>query len=178
MKVYPVFVILIMKNIFLIGLPSSGKSFLGHKLAESLGYRFIDLDKCIEADQGMSVSGIFAEKGEEHFRKVESALLQAIAPDIRLLVATGGGAPCFFDNMDYIRRNGLSLFLDVPPSILAERIRRYNVNDRPLLAQARSLEEELEKKYRERLPFYLQADLTISGETDPERVLKLIRPLL
>ncbi len=167
-----------MKNIFLIGLPSSGKSSLGRRLSESLGYRFVDLDKCIEADQGMSISQIFSEKGEDHFRNVESALLQAIAPNINLLVATGGGAPCFFNNMEYIKANGISIFLDVPPAILAERIKKHNQDDRPLLAQIDHLQEELERKYTERLPFYQQADLTLGGETDPATILKTLKPLL
>lgn len=167
-----------MKNIFLIGLPSSGKSSLGRKLADSLGYRFVDLDKSIEADQEMSVSKIFSEKGEDHFRSIETILLQAIAPNIKLLVATGGGTPCFFDNMAFIKNNGVSIFLDVHPRILAERIREHNVHDRPLLAEIKSLEEELEKKHKERLPYYQQADLIIDGETDVETLLKSISPLL
>lgn len=166
-----------MKNVFLIGLPSSGKSVIGLKLAEILGYRFIDLDKAIEMDQEMTIPEIFEQKGEAHFRNVESALLQAIAPGIGLVVATGGGAPCFFDNMDYIRQNGRSVFLDLDPHIIASRIRKSKKDDRPLLSGVVELEEELEKKHRERFPFYSQADITVAGETSAEHVVELLLAL-
>ncbi|MBU1820351.1 MAG: shikimate kinase, partial [Bacteroidetes bacterium] len=92
-----------MKNIFLIGMPSSGKTTLGKKLARALGYRFVDLDKLIVSDQKKSIPDIFREHGEPYFREVESRILQDTRPDHWLVVSTGGGAPCFFDNMDFIK---------------------------------------------------------------------------
>ncbi|HEV7347212.1 shikimate kinase [Telluribacter sp.] len=167
-----------MKNIFLVGMPSSGKSTLGKKLAKALWYRFVDMDKLIVKEEQMSIPEIFAGKGEAYFREVESRVLKTTRPNRGLVVATGGGAPCFFDNMQFIRDNGISVFLDVPPVLLACRIESHGQDDRPLLSGVSSLEKELTTKYEARLPFYSQADLTISGETDINTLLYLIRPLL
>jgi shikimate kinase len=166
------------KNIFLVGMPSSGKSTLGRKLARLLNYEFVDMDKLIVDDQGMTIPAIFSSKGEDHFREVESRILKTLLPDQSYVVATGGGVPCFFDNMDYIKANGLSIFLDIPPHILAERIENHGKDDRPLLSGLTELEEELTKKYEYRLPFYSRADLTIPGELSVHKLLELLTPLL
>lgn len=167
-----------MKNIFLIGMPSSGKSTLGKKLAKELWYRFVDMDKLIVKDQQMNIPDLFAQKGEGYFREVESRILKATLPNRGLVIATGGGVPCFFDNMDFIKENGVSVFLDVPPAVLTRRIESHGQDDRPLLSGVSSLEEELTQKYQARLPYYSRADLTVSGETDIDTLLYLIRPYL
>lgn len=167
-----------MKNIFLIGLPSSGKSTLGKKLARLLDYRFVDMDKLIEKDQGMIIHDIFSQKGEPYFREVESRILKATIENRRVVIATGGGAPCFFDNMDFIKKSGISIFLDVHPIELAKRIQHHGKDDRPLLSNAVSLEKELEQKYQQRLPFYSRADFTISGDSDVSQLMTVVQPLL
>lgn len=167
-----------MKNIFLIGLPSSGKSTLGKKLARTLRYRFVDLDKLIEKDQGMTIHEIFTTRGEDFFREVESRLLKETVANRKIVVATGGGAPCFFDNMDFIKEAGISIFLDVPPSELARRIENHGKDDRPLLSGAVSLETELAQKYAKRLPYYSRADLVLSGHGEISRLLDILNPLL
>lgn len=168
-----------MKNIFLIGMPSSGKSTLGRKLARALSYRFVDLDKLIVKDQKKTIPEIFQEKGEGYFREVESRILHQTRPDQWLVVATGGGAPCFFDNMDFIKANGISLFINVPPAELAERILLHGKDDRPLLSGVSRLEQELEERLRVRLPFYTQADFTVTRETSKvNQLLKLVAPHL
>lgn len=166
------------KNIFLVGMPSSGKSTLGRKLARLLNYQFIDMDKLIVDDQEMSIPLLFSSKGEDYFREVESRILKTLLPDQRYVVATGGGVPCFFDNMDYIKLNGISIFLDLPPGVLAARIENHGKDDRPLLSGHRQLEEELTKKYEYRLQFYSRADLTIPGEISVHKLLQQITPLL
>lgn len=168
-----------MKNIFLIGMPSSGKSTLGRKLARALGYRFVDLDKLIVKDQKKTIPEIFQEKGEGYFREVESRILHQTRPDQWLVVATGGGAPCFFDNMDFIKASGLSVFINVPPAELAQRILLHGKDDRPLLSGVTQLEHELEERLRLRLPFYTQADFTVTQETSQvNQLLKLVTPYL
>ena len=168
-----------MKNIFLIGMPSSGKTTLGKKLARALGYRFVDLDKLIVNDQKKSIPEIFQEKGEAYFREVESRILQDTRPDHWLGVSTGGGAPCFFDNMDFIKKNGISLFLDVPPAELASRILKHGKDDRPLLSGVIELEKELQERLLVRLPFYERADFTIQNNTSEVRKLvHMLAPLL
>ncbi|GAB2773831.1 shikimate kinase [Rhabdobacter roseus] len=167
-----------MKNIFLVGMPSSGKSTLGKKLARRLGYRFVDLDEYIVRDQKRSITDIFSQDGEGYFREVESRVLKTIVPNRALVVATGGGAPCFFDNMDYIKASGLSVFLDVPPAALARRIQSHGQDDRPLLSGATALEKELTRKYLLRRPYYSRADLILSGEMNVEQLVEQLKPLL
>ena len=167
-----------MKNIFLIGLPSSGKSTLGKKLARLLDYRFVDMDKLIEKDQGMTIHEIFTQKGEPYFREVESRILKDTIENRSVVIATGGGAPCFFDNMDFIKKSGISVFLDVHHVELAKRIQNHGKDDRPLLSGATSLEKELVQKYQQRLPFYSRADFTLSGDSDVSQLVAIVQPLL
>ena len=164
-----------MKNIFLVGMPSSGKSTLGRRLARALDYRFVDLDKLIVENQNQTIPEIFRGKGEGYFREVERKILQETTPDRRLVVATGGGAPCFFDNMDFIKANGLSIFLDVPPRELAKRILNHNKDDRPLLSGIENLEAELTQRRAERLPFYEKADLTVSQKMSVPELVQMIK---
>ncbi len=163
-----------MKNIILVGMMSSGKTTLGKKLARQLGYQFIDLDKEIEQDQGMDIPAIFSKKGEAYFRDIESRILKQIIPNSGLVVASGGGAPCFFDNMDFIKSAGVSIFLDVPATELAKRISQHAKDDRPILSGVLSLESELAKRIEDRRPFYAQADITITGATDVMQLLDSI----
>ncbi|MFD1139996.1 shikimate kinase [Larkinella insperata] len=169
-----------MKNIFLVGMPSSGKSTLGKRLARQLGYRFVDTDKLIvQQEGGRSINDIFRTDGEAYFRAVEAQVLHTIQPDSRLVVATGGGMPCFHDNMAHIKTVGFSIFLDVSPEKLLERMQRHGQNDRPLFNQQDpTLLENLRQKYTDRRNFYLQADLTVSGETAVEELSKQIEPYI
>ncbi|WP_221391834.1 shikimate kinase [Dyadobacter sp. NIV53] len=167
-----------MKNIILIGMMSSGKSTLGKKLSRSLGYRFVDLDKLIEKDQGCDISTIFSQKGETYFREVESRILKEIAPESNVVLASGGGTPCFYDNMDFIKNLGISIFLDVSATDLAKRIENHGKDDRPVLSGAASLENALKLKIIERLPYYSQADLIIKGEIDVGNILEALTVLL
>lgn len=168
-----------MKNIFLVGMPSSGKSTLGRKLARMLNYRFVDLDKLIVKDQKKTIPELFQENGEAYFREVESRILHRTRPNSWLVVATGGGAPCHFENMEFIKKNGISIFLHVPPAELARRIQKHGKDDRPLLSGVAQLEEELERRLQTRLPFYEQADFTVSPVPNHMKALvELVRPLL
>lgn len=110
-------------NIFMLGMPSSGKSTLGRQLAKELNYDFIDLDKKIEISEGKKINEIFNLEGEDYFRKLETDQLKKIEPDTKLVVATGGGTPCFNNNMAIIKGGGISVFLDVKPYKLEERMR-------------------------------------------------------
>ncbi len=161
-------------------MPSSGKSTLGKRLARRLGYRFVDTDKLIIREEGgRPISDIFRDRGESYFREVESRILRTIRPGCGLVVATGGGMPCFHDNMAYIRAAGLSIFLDVPPERLVERMLRHAADDRPLFSQLDpALLENLRTRCRDRQPFYSQADLIIRGDTDVDALLQQVKPLL
>lgn len=167
-----------MKNIILIGMMSSGKSTLGKKLSRSLGYKFVDLDKLIERDQGSDIPSIFSQKGESYFREVESRILKEVPPNNSIVLAAGGGTPCFFDNMKFIKNLGVSIFLDVPAADLAKRIENHGKDDRPILSGAASLELEIKRRIEERLPFYSQADFIIKGEIDVGNILEVLTVLL
>ncbi len=168
-----------MKNIFLLGMPSSGKSTLGRSLAREIGYEFVDMDKRIEIRELLTIAEIFSLKGEPYFRNVESDMLKSFSADSGLVISTGGGVPCFHDNMKFIKENGVSLFLDVPPKILADRILHTKKNDRPLLVTEDPAEllTALETKIANRRSYYEQADVTIAGETDVQTMLEILRHL-
>jgi len=167
-----------MKNIVLVGMMSSGKSTLGKKLARALNYKFVDLDKLIEKDQGMDIPSLFSQKGESYFRDVESRILKETVENEQVVLATGGGTPCFFDNMDFIKNLGISIFLDVPAADLARRIENHGKDDRPILSGTTSLEQTLQLKIDERLPYYAQADITMKGDIEVKHLLEMLQPLL
>lgn len=151
-------------KIFLIGFMGCGKSTLGRKLATKLGYDFIDLDHQIEKLVGMPIGAYFAANGESAFRIFESKTLKEFNYPDNCVVATGGGAPCYFDNMQWINENGLSVYIEMPPAALAKRL-ESGKDKRPLLKDMN--EEELiafiTSKLEERNPFYQQASQIVNG---------------
>ncbi|MEI9917271.1 MAG: shikimate kinase [Bacteroidota bacterium] len=153
-------------KIFLLGLPGSGKTTLGKKLAATLQLPFVDLDKEIEKREGKAIREIFAEKKEEYFRKLESSELKrwCESPE-EFVMATGGGAPCFFDNLEVINRSGKSIFLDVPASEIVKRMSLGPIEKRPLLAAGGKdgLKDSIEFLRSNRLSYYRQAAITLSG---------------
>ncbi|MFO7257267.1 MAG: shikimate kinase [Bacteroidota bacterium] len=163
-----------MKRVYLIGMPGSGKSVVGARLAVLLRLPFVDLDEEIEREAGMTVTQVFAEKGEAYFRELESRLLRSWAErPYAFVMATGGGAPCFHDGIDIINRSGASIFLDVPISALVARIAEEE--HRPLI-QGGDREEKLNALLQQRRPIYEKAQHTVvaSGTPDDiaERILK------
>lgn len=160
-------------------MPSSGKSTLGRGLARALNCPFVDMDKRIEIREGLSISEIFNLKGEDYFRKAESEVLNALPTTERQVISTGGGAPCFFDNLNFIKTHGVSIFLDVPPAVLVHRMLYTRKDDRPLYRKTSpgELLATLEATYEKRLPFYRQADVTISGEATVEQLVETLRYL-
>ncbi|MCE2936315.1 MAG: shikimate kinase [Cyclobacteriaceae bacterium] len=154
-----------MKKIFLIGLPGSGKTTLGRQLADHLGLPFVDLDKEVEKHEGKLISEIFQQQGENHFRLAERSVLRnACELPTGFVMATGGGAPCFFDNMHVMNAAGVTLFLDVPARIIRERLERGNLNKRPLFAGLTpdALKDKIEFLRTHRLPFYRLARVSVT----------------
>ncbi|MCS7004248.1 MAG: shikimate kinase [Cytophagales bacterium] len=157
-------------RIYLIGMPASGKTSLGKAVASLLNYSFFDLDNIIEEQEGISVQQIFAQKGEEYFRWKEREVLHATLPN-RAIIACGGGTPCFFDNMAFIKQNGISFFLDETVENLLENLKEQQ-GKRPLLngLSTEELKQTLRTKLQQRLPYYLMADYRLtSDEIEPER---------
>ena len=117
---------------FLVGMPASGKSSLAKMISKEINIQFIDLDKEIEAIEKKSINELFNLKGEGYFRKIETEVLNSIIKNSdSFILATGGGTPCFNNNMKIINDNGVSIFLDVKISELENRLK--NKKDRPLL---------------------------------------------
>lgn len=157
-----------MNRIFLIGYMGSGKTTVGKLLAAKLGYSFIDMDVHIEEKLFKSVSQIFAELGEEQFRLLERQCLYEIATFDRVVISTGGGAPCFFDNMGYMNEQGMTVYLKLSPEKLAERLELSHANKRPLLAERKGeeLRAFISEGLAKREPFYSQAAYTVAGEIE------------
>ncbi|HCW06239.1 MAG TPA: shikimate kinase [Cytophagales bacterium] len=152
---------------FLIGLPGSGKTTLGKQLAEKLGIIFIDLDAEIERLEKKTVREIFAEKKEGYFRQVESAILKKLCLDkTDFVLATGGGTPCFFTNMEEMNRSGKTIFLNVAIPEITNRLLKTNLTDRPLFGatNANELKGKLEELLSKRIDFYNQAQVKFSSE--------------
>ncbi len=157
-------------KIFLVGLPGCGKSTLGKQLAEKLSIAFFDLDTEIEKSVGLPVKSIFKRYGESFFRKEESECLQKLTEShIDFVIATGGGTPVFFDTMAYMNKNGLTIFLDVPATEIANRILKTALEERPLFAgvHPEELKDQIEFLRSQRIPFYRQAHVSLSGEEIP-----------
>jgi shikimate kinase len=129
-----------MTRIFIIGYMGVGKTTVGKRLAKRLSLTFIDLDTHIQSKFRKSVAELFAEKGEEAFRKIERQALIEVAEFENVIISTGGGAPCFFDNMEVMNRAGTTLYIEAAPEVLADRL-SISKRKRPLIAD--KSEEEL-----------------------------------
>lgn len=157
-----------MKRIFLIGYMGSGKSSMGTRLAEKLGLSFIDMDHHIEEKYRKTVAQIFEELGQDEFRKIEQECLHEVAEFENCVIATGGGAPCFFDNMEYMNKLGLTIYLKLSPEQLAERLENSRAGKRPLIAgkSGDELRAFIKNGLISREVFYEKATLTVSGSDD------------
>lgn len=166
-------------KIFLIGMPGSGKSTVGRQLSEQLNMPFVDLDHDIEEQAQCSIKEIFTQHGEAYFRNLEhEALMKAAQSSDHVIVATGGGAPCFFNNMDIIKSNGISIFIDTSLDELVSRLNTYEKEKRPKFSGGEELKEQLEKLHKSRLPFYQQADLKwISSEETVDELISKLKKL-
>ena len=153
---------------------ASGKSSLGIALAEQLGIDFVDLDAYIEMEEDMTISEIFAKKGELYFRKKESEVLNLILDKESFVLSTGGGTPCYGKNMgDILAKSTHSLYLNLSIPNLVERIARES-DTRPLVKNIshEELPEFVGKHLFERRFFYTQATFTLDcdGKGIPEIV--------
>lgn len=137
-----------MRRIFLIGYMGAGKTTLGRALAKDLNIQFIDMDSYIETRFCKTISKIFAEKGEEGFREIERRILHEVGDFEDVIISTGGGTPCFFDNVEYMNSQGTTVFLDVPEERLFIRLSIAR-NNRPLIKE--KSDEELKSFITEQL---------------------------
>lgn len=166
-------------KLFLIGLMGSGKSVMGKRISQSVQLPFIDLDDEIEKEEGLKISEIFSTKGEDYFRTLEASALRRYSETKEFVMATGGGAPCFHDNMEFINKTGTSIFINTPVKDILSRMGKHQKETRPMLANVpeEKLEEKLISLLQKRLPFYQQAHITVNGATDTAwDILQLLHP--
>ncbi len=151
-------------KVFLIGFMGCGKSTMGRKLALRLGYNFIDLDDRFEERENIKIAQYFNQFGEEAFRKRESKLLKSDNYPENCVISTGGGLPCYFDNMEWMKVNGTVIYIQLPPKTLAGRL-EHGREERPLLhgKHGDDLVRFIGEKLAEREPFYLQANIIAEG---------------
>jgi len=165
-------------QVFLVGLPGSGKSTLGKQLAGKLKIQFFDLDDVIEAEAQQPIREIFAQKGEDYFRNLERKSLQkVISNESDFVLATGGGVSCFFDNMAQMNRAGTTVFLDTPVSVIANRMKQEGVAVRPLLHEldSENFAEAFHQKFMHRLPYYRQSHITVTPSYQLEQVVNQLK---
>lgn len=151
-------------KIFLIGFMGSGKTTGGKRLANALNVPFFDLDHQIAAETGMSIPAYFAEHGEPAFRALEKDVLQNFGYPADCVISTGGGTPCYFDNMDWMNASGVTVFIDMSPLALAKRLEQGK-HKRPLLKDldADGMVQFITEKLNDRLAFYKKAQVIING---------------
>jgi shikimate kinase len=173
-----------MQPVFLVGFMGSGKTTFGKKLAAKLKVPFVDLDLAVvdkyNADNPAStiatLKQLIEEKGMPFFRAIESETLRLMNTEAKV-VSTGGGAPIYFDNMEWMKRRGCVVFLDVEEGILFSRLKTTDLEERPLLKDLddAALKQFIHEKLQERLPVYSQAHIRFNpiNQKTEELVLQL-----
>ena len=172
-----------MKRVFLIGYMGAGKTTVGKDLARRMGLSFIDLDCYIEGRYHKTVGQIFAEKGEEAFRDIERRMLHEVSMFEDVLISTGG-APCFFDNMEFMNGAGTTVYLKVSVEELAKRLETCKTT-RPVL-KGRSGEELrtfIGESLEKRNPYYMKASVIFDAEvmlteTDVHQISEALEKIL
>ena len=163
-------------GIYLTGFMASGKTTIGRRLADELGWTFVDIDEEIEAQEGISIAEIFDMRGEQEFRKVESAVICRHIADVEkgrpTVIALGGGAFARPENAELLEENGITVWLDCPFPLVKARVDR--ASHRPLARDA----EKFERLYQERRASYAKAEfrIEISGD-DPASAVAMILQL-
>ena len=152
-------------RIYLIGYIYSGKTTVGRKLADALGYDFLDLDQAIEARYHTTLPLFFKRYGEPMFRQVEMQMLHATDQMDNVVISTGGGTPCFGDNMQWINANGISIYLRLTEESICKRMEssrkcRPTVMALPPDQRQKFIHDQLQQ----RIPIYTQAQHTIVSD--------------
>ncbi len=152
------------QKIYIIGFMGSGKTTAGKKLASLLGWSFLDLDKEIEKYSGKTIPEIFSQNGEDHFRKLESLILKNLENETKIVVSTGGGTPCNDENMNFMLKTGLTIYLKLSPGQLKSRLVEAKA-DRPLIKDLNNNEllRFIQDKLSVREKWYNLAEITFNG---------------
>lgn len=156
------------KNIVLCGFMGCGKSTIGRQLSEKLGMKLVDTDSYIEKKQGMSISQIFAQKGESYFRELELETCRELSELSGYIVSTGGGTLLRAENVAAVKQGGVVFLLNVSAETVLWRLR--NDTARPLL-QRQDRETAVRELMKQRMPLYKRAaDYIVDAEQSPRRV--------
>ena len=154
-------------KVFLIGFMGSGKTHWGQLLANKLELPFYDLDTIVTEKEGKSISDIFSEKGEEYFRyKEKESLEELVSQHERFILSSGGGTPCFFNNIEFMKKNGKVVWLNTSVEVLKQRLVKER-QTRPMISDVgeKELKSYIIRKLGERKMYYEQADLMVNEET-------------
>jgi shikimate kinase len=163
------------EKIFLVGMMGSGKSYWTKKMAKWIKSAGYDLDDLIEMNEEKTISEIFSEDGEEHFRKTEAKILRWFKEKKKYVLATGGGTPCFLDNMAWMKKEGIVIWLDESVEVLVKRLLEGKEH-RPLIADLseKDVTKFVQDKLVERHSFYSQANYRLSTDQITDVKLKQI----
>lgn len=165
-------------RLFLVGYMGSGKSTIGRKVARGMKLPFFDTDKMVEESEGASVADIFAYAGEEYFRRAERNALERCTDEQNAVISTGGGAPVWGDNMEWIGSQGVSVYLKRTPEQILSRLSPYGRERRP---RFRGLNDEellafMHENLAEREPIYERATITIDcSEASDEEIVAYLQ---
>jgi len=154
-------------KIFLIGFMGSGKTHWGRLLSAKLQLAFLDLDTVIVEKEGRSIPEIFADKGEEYFRYQEKDALEELANNEEsFILSCGGGTPCFFNNIEFMKKSGKVVWLNTSVDVLQSRLLKER-KSRPLIREIsdEELRRYIIRKLSERKMYYEQADVMVNEET-------------
>ena len=160
------------QRVYIIGMMGVGKTTIGRRLANQLGFSFHDLDQIIETKNNKKIHQIFEEKSEEYFRNLESSALKSFQ-NLNSVLATGGGTPIFFNNLDWMLNSGVVVWFQLPLKMMAQRI--IQSKEKRPLASANSeieLQQQLETIYKEREKFYQKAHFIIETKNVSSEKLK------
>ena len=151
-------------RIYLIGYMGSGKSTLGRKLAGELGLSWIDLDEEFEVRYKIGIPAFFKKYGEKAFRELETKLITEFSTVPDIVLSTGGGLPCFNDNMQLLNQTGLTVYLEAEPGLIISRI-EPSARKRPLFnqMQGENTLQKITEHLKSREPYYKQAKITIDA---------------
>lgn len=152
-------------RIFLIGYMGAGKTTLGQRLSEAMALQFADLDGHIEKSERRTIPEIFEKEGEAGFRGVERKALHSLADSTdEMVIATGGGTPCFYDNMEFMNKNGITLYLKLDIPSLVFRL-QHDAAVRPLIhgMSPEQLTNFVQQHLEERKEFYEESQIEINA---------------
>ena len=162
------------KRIYLVGYMGAGKTTAARRMANHLGWEVVDTDAMFEEKYRVSVNDFFHKYDEALFRKLESEVLRSTESMDNTVISTGGGTPCFNDNMAWMNQHGKTVFLRISPQAALDRL-LHSKRKRPLVESKTEAElaEYINTHYTSRLPFYEQADIVVKAENlDVELLIK------